>query len=132
MKQILIIFFIFTTLFIQGCSSSEDNSNESGSFQVISGKDAHNMISENSDFIILDVRTEEEYNEGHIPDSILIPYTELEEKASSLLPDKSATILVYCRSGRRSNIAAETLFDLGYKNIYDFGGIIDWEYETVK
>lgn len=81
--------------------------------------------------IILDVRTTEEYEEGHIEGAILIPDNEISAKAEELLADKNATILVYCRSGRRSALAAQDLSDLGYTKIYDFGGIIDWPYDVV-
>jgi rhodanese-related sulfurtransferase len=83
-------------------------------------------------YIILDTRTQEEYEVSHIPGAILIPYDEITEKAETQLPDKDQLILVYCRSGRRSKLAAEDLVKLGYTNIKEFGGIIDWPYETEK
>ena len=83
------------------------------------------------DFIILDVRTEEEYDTEHIANAILIPDYEIKEKAESILTDKDQLILVYCRSGRRSKNAASTLATLGYTNIKEFGGIIDWKYDTI-
>ena len=82
--------------------------------------------------IILDTREQDEFDEGHIPGAILIPYTEIENEAEAMLPDKDKLILVYCRSGRRSKIAAESLSKLGYTNIKEFGGIIDWTYEIEK
>ncbi|MBQ3516213.1 MAG: rhodanese-like domain-containing protein, partial [Lachnospiraceae bacterium] len=88
------------------------------------------MDSEN-DFIILDVRTEEEYDTEHIANAILIPDYEIKEKAESILTDKDQLILVYCRSGRRSKNAASTLATLGYTNVKEFGGIIDWKYDTI-
>ena len=87
------------------------------------------MWENESNYIILDVRTPEEYNEGHIPNAILIPDYEIKEKAESVLLDKNQLILVYCRSGRRSKNAANNLVSLGYTNIKEFGGIIDWPYE---
>ena len=81
-------------------------------------------------YIILDVRTQEEYDQGHIPGAILIPDTEIKAKAEEVLTDKDQLILVYCRSGRRSKLAAEALVELGYTNIREFGGIIDWPYEV--
>ena len=90
------------------------------------------MMEEDDSLIILDVRTEEEFKEGHIEGAILIPNNELKERANEELPDKDSTILVYCRSGARSAMSAQELADAGYTNVYDFGGIIDWEYETVK
>ncbi len=85
-----------------------------------------------SDYVILDVRTQEEFDEGHIPGAILIPDYEIKEKAETALPDKNQLILVYCRSGRRSKLAAEQLEILGYTRIREFGGIIDWPYTIEK
>ena len=82
------------------------------------------------DYIILDTRTQEEYDEAHIPGAIVIPHDEITDRAEEELPDKDQLLLVYCRSGRRSKLAAESLVKLGYTNIKEFGGIIDWPYET--
>lgn len=112
-----------------GCTSKEDTS--TSSYEKITAKEAKEMMDENSDIIILDVRSEEEFNTGHIEGALLIPDTQITEKAEDTLSEKSATILVYCRSGRRSALAAKDLSELGYSNVYDFGGIIDWEYDTV-
>ena len=90
------------------------------------------LMDSESGYIILDVREQYEYDEGHIPGAILIPYGEIADRAEKELPDKDQLILVYCRSGRRSKIAAEELVKLGYTNVKEFGGIIDWEYEIVK
>ena len=79
---------------------------------------------------VLDVRTKEEYDEKHIPCALLIPYDMIEKGAPRLLPDKDEEILIYCRSGRRSAIAAKNLPEMGYTRVFDFGGIIDWPYET--
>ena len=84
------------------------------------------------DYIIIDARTQEEFDEGHIEGAIMIPEYEIKDKAEKELPDKNALILVYCRSGRRSKIASEELVKLGYTNVKEFGGIIDWPYEIVK
>ena len=81
--------------------------------------------------VILDVRTKEEYDAGHIPNAKLLPLGQLETLAAEALPDRNATLLVYCRSGRRSNAGAETLVSLGYTDVRDFGGIIDWPYDVV-
>ena len=81
---------------------------------------------ENEDVVVLDVRSAEEFEEGHIPGAVLLPYSEVRENAPNVISDKAQIILVYCRSGRRSEIAARTLIDLGYTRVYDFGGIIDW------
>ena len=105
--------------------------NDQGAVYVnITAEEAKEIIDSEEGYIILDVRTQEEYDEGHIPGAILIPYTQIEEKANEMLLDKDQLILVYCRSGRRSKIAAEALAELGYTNIKEFGGIIDWPYET--
>lgn len=101
------------------------------SYVTITGDEAKEMMDADDSVIILDVRSQEEYDEGHIQDAILIPDTDILEKAEELLPDQDATILVYCRSGRRSALAAADLAKLGYTGIYDFGGIIDWKYEVV-
>ena len=86
-------------------------------YQQITQSEAKKIMDLGDDFIILDVREQDEFNEGHIPDAILLPYTEIENKAEEMLPDKDKQILVYCRSGRRSKIAAESLAKLGYTNI---------------
>lgn len=99
------------------------------SYHKISAKEAKEMM-DTQEVIIVDVRTQEEYDEGFIENAILIPNETINE-APTELPDKDAVILVYCRSGNRSRQAANKLVDLGYTNIYDFGGIIDWPYEIV-
>ena len=95
----------------------------------ITAQQAKEMMDTQSNYIILDTRTQEEYDKGHIPGAILIPYDEILQKAESVLTDKNQLILVYCRSGRRSKLASEDLVKLGYTNIREFGGIIDWPYE---
>ena len=97
----------------------------------ITAEEAKKIMDTESEYVILDVRTEEEFAQGHIPGAMLIPDYEIREEAESSLPDKDALILVYCRSGRRSKNAAQILLELGYTNIREFGGIIDWPYETV-
>lgn len=100
-------------------------------YRRISPKEAKEII-DNKDVIILDVRTQEEYDEGHIENSILIPDSDIERLAPEMLKEKDAKILIYCRSGRRSAFAAYKLMDMGYSQVYDFGGIIDWEYRIVR
>ncbi len=87
---------------------------------------------EDSTYVLLDVRTEEEYREKRIPGSVLIPDYELAQRAEAELPDKRQVIFVYCRSGRRSEAAARKLVEMGYNHVYDIGGIIDWPYETTQ
>lgn len=96
----------------------------------ISADEAKSLIDSESGFIILDARTLDEYAEGHISGAVVIPYDEVANCAASELPDKTQLILVYCRSGRRSKLAAQTLAELGYTNVKEFGGIVDWPYET--
>ena len=96
----------------------------------ITAEEAKAIMDSEKGYIILDVREQDEYAAGHIPGAILIPYTQIEEKADEMLPDKDQLILVYCRSGRRSKIAAEALVKLGYTNIKEFGGILDWPYDV--
>ena len=96
----------------------------------ITAQEAKQIMDSEEGYIILDTRTQAEYDEGHIPGAIVISHDEIEEKAEQLLPHKDQLILVYCRSGRRSKLAAEALVKLGYTNIKEFGGIIDWPYEV--
>ena len=97
----------------------------------ITAKEAKNIMDHETAYILLDVRTEEEFNEGHIDGAILIPDYEITKKAEDILTDKNQLILVYCRSGRRSKLAADSLATMGYTNIKEFGGIIDWPYGVV-
>ena len=96
----------------------------------ITAQEAKAIMDSQTGYVILDVREQEEFDESHIPGAILIPYHQILEKAEAQLTDKDQMILVYCRSGRRSKLAAEDLVKLGYTNILEFGGIIDWPYET--
>ena len=127
-KRFLIALLTFALPFgCVGCSSGG-----SASYEQISGAEAKALMDSESGYIIIDARTQSEYDEGHIPGAILIPEYEIADRAEKELPDKDQLILVYCRSGRRSKIAAEELVKLGYTNVKEFGGIIDWEYEIVK
>ena len=105
---------------------------EKAMYEQITAENAKKIMDSGEEHIILDTREQDEFDEGHIPGAILIPYTEIENKAEEMLPDKDKLILVYCRSGRRSKIAAESLAKLGYTNVKEFGGIIDWPYEVEK
>ncbi len=101
-------------------------------YSKISPDKAKAIIDEGGDHIILDVRTEQEFNEEHIKDAILIPNDSIMDRAEKELTDKDQLILVYCRSGARSADAAKKLIQLGFTNVHDFGGIIDWKYDKVK
>ncbi len=140
MKRLITSILLFSTIFtFSSCgkigdeSVTENNQQaESATYVMISQSEAKKIIEESDDFIIVDAREQYEYEEGHIEGAICISHEEIGEKAEKLLPDKDKLILIYCRSGRRSKLAAQTLSDLGYTNVKEFGGIIDWEYETVK
>ena len=102
---------------------------EGSDHAVLSPEEAKTRLEENPAAILLDVRTQEEYDEGHIPGAVCLPNEEIYPEMPVAF-DRDAEILVYCRSGRRSAGAAEKLTDMGYTNVSDFGGIQDWPYET--
>ena len=116
-------------ILITACEDSKKNSQEAV-YVNITAQQAKEIMNTEQGYIILDTRTQEEYDEGHIPGAILIPHDQIKAKAERILTDKNQLILVYCRSGRRSKLAAEDLVELGYTNIKEFGGIIDWPYEV--
>ena len=134
MKKVLCMLLIFTFAFLLSCETDnfENNNGDVIMYKQISAEEAKSIMDSGEKHIILDVREQNEYDAGHIPEAILIPYTEIESKANDMLLDKDATILVYCRSGRRSKIASESLAKLGYTNVKEFGGINDWPYEIEK
>ena len=108
------------------------NSGNTPTYDQITAEEAKTITDPATDYIIIAARTQQEYDEGHIEGAILIPEYEIAERAEKELPDKDQLILVYCRSGRRSKIASGELVNLGYTNVKEFGGIIDWPYEIVK
>ena len=126
-----LVFLLLAVLLLAACGQDKEN-NQGAGYMNITAEEAKEIMDSEEGYIILDVRTREEYDEGHIPGAILIPNTAIEAKAEDVLTDKNQLILVYCRSGRRSKIAAEALAELGYTNIKEFGGIIDWPYEVAK
>ena len=123
------ILFLLAALMLTACGQDKENNREAV-YMNITAEEARQIMDTEEAYVILDVRTQEEYDQGYIPGAIVIPHEEIEEKAQQALPDKNQLILVYCRSGRRSKIAAEALLRLGYTNIKDFGGILDWPYEV--
>ena len=127
MKKLILI--ILSMLLLTACGQDKENRQEAV-YVNITAKQAKEIMDSQEGYIILDTRTQEEYDEGHIPGAILIPYDEILEKAEGVLTDKDQLILVYCRSGRRSKLAAQDLVKLGYTKIKEFGGIIDWPYEV--
>lgn len=110
----------------------ENSTNKDITYEIISQAQAKEIMDSSENYVIVDARTSEEFSEGHIKNAINLDYEEVTQKAESLLPDKNQLILIYCRSGRRSKIAAQSLCELGYTNVKEFGGIIDWQYEVVK
>ena len=133
MKKLILI--VIAMVFLTACGQSGENTQiteitREAVYMNITAQQAKEMMDSLEGYIILDTRTQEEYDEGHIPGAILIPHDEILGKAESVLTDKDQLILAYCRSGRRSKLAAADLQKLGYTNIYEFGGIIDWPYET--
>ena len=124
-----LIFMILAVMLLTACGQETEESGEAV-YVNITAEEAKKIMDSQEGYIILDVRTQEEYDESHIPGAIVIPYDEVNEKAEGILTDKNQLILVYCRSGRRSKIAAEDLVSLGYTNIKEFGGILDWPYEV--
>ena len=129
MKRIIIAVSVVLMLIslLVGCNDG----NNKNVYEQITPDEAKALMDSEEGYIILDVRTPEEFAERHIEGAILIPDYEIGEKAESILTDKDQLILVYCRSGRRSKNAANELATLGYTNIKEFGGINDWKYGTV-
>jgi phage shock protein E len=142
LKSINIVSLVFAVLLIglfSGCSSKviEDNkesvtAQKKASYSRIAPQEVKKKLDSEKGIILLDVRTKEEYLTGHIKGSMLLPVDILKEEAEKNLKDREVTIFVYCRSGNRSATAAKILANLGYKNVYDMGGIIDWPYEVEK
>lgn len=129
MKNVVLILLALCTIFpFVSCGKGNDG----GSYEQITPAEAKVLMDSEKDYIILDVRTEEEFAAGHIEGAVLIPDYDIDKKAESVLKDKGQLILVYCRSGRRSKNAASKLVTLGYTNVKEFGGIIDWTYGVVS
>ena len=124
MKRMVIIMGLLSML--MGCSKSS-----SENITVIDAKSAYDIM-QSEEVIILDVSTKDEFKEGHIKNAINLDVSSIGNTMPSFLPDKDAKILIYCRSGARSHQAAVKLEKLGYTNLYDFGGIMNWPYEIVK
>ena len=124
-----LIFLLLAVMMLTACGELNKTDREA-TYMNITAEEAKGIMDREEGYIILDVRTQEEYDQGHITGAIQISHEEIAEKAENVLTDKDQLILVYCRSGRRSKIAAEILVDLGYTNIKEFGGILDWPYEV--
>ena len=117
---------LLSLLLLSGCGGDSADS----SYNQITQEEAKEMM-DTQEVIILDVREQDEYDSGHIPGAILLPVGTIDETATAeVIPEKDSTVLVYCRSGNRSKTASAALAELGYTNIYEFGGINTWPYET--
>ena len=134
MNKVLCAISVVLCIFLVACgtNNTKTDEGEKDMFKQITPQEAKSIMDSGEEYIILDVREQSEFDEGHIQGAILIPYAEIENKAEQMIPDKNAQLLAYCRSGRRSKIAAESLVKLGYTDVKEFGGIIDWSYEIEK
>ena len=139
MRQMLLFMGLAVTLalLLSGCGAAKDKPEaakdipDKAAYQKISAEEAYEMMA-SQEVVVVDVRTREEYDGGHIENAVLVPNESIGSEMPEALPDKEATLLIYCRSGRRSKDAAQKLLALGYQSVYDFGGVIDWPYELVK
>jgi len=120
---LLILQIAAAVMLLSGCGSA--------SYTQISQDEAMKMMQEQSDYLIVDVRRPDEFAEGHIAGAVNVPNETIEDEAPDALPDKEQTLLVYCRSGNRSKEASQKLADMGYTNVYEFGGINTWKGEIV-
>ncbi len=134
MKLLWLALLCLLAIGLASCANNTDTGDTqvNNTYEQISAEQAKALMDSETGYAVVDARTQEEYDAGHIPGAVLIPEYEVADRAEKELPDKNRLILVYCRSGRRSKIASQALVDLGYTNVKEFGGIIDWEYETVK
>ena len=126
MKKNAIALFLLLSPFVTGCASPG-----AAAYRRVSMQEAVDMMADEAGYIILDVRTAQEFASGHIPGAMLLPNEDIGTEEIAQLPDKSQLILVYCRSGNRSKQAADKLVRLGYTNIVEFGGINSWPGEIV-
>lgn len=124
--------FLMIAVILSGCANSAGTEHTENSYRQITATEAVSLMDTEENYIILDVRTQAEFEEKHIPGAICIPNETIGSDEIPELPDKDQLILVYCRSGNRSKQASEKLAALGYTNIVEFGGIIDWQGETVS
>ena len=120
--------WVLACLLLTACAASTPTPQQEV-YLNISPEEAKVLMDTQEDYVILDVRTQEEFDTGHIPGAVLIPNTEIADRAEQELPNKDQLLLVYCRSGNRSKQASQILVELGYTNIREFGGINDWPYE---
>ncbi|MBE6097493.1 MAG: rhodanese-like domain-containing protein [Schwartzia succinivorans] len=122
MKHIMLLAILGAALLLTGCIGGQVKA----AYRRVSAEEAQQIMKTESGYRIVDVRTHEEYASGHIPNAICIPNESIGKQPPTELSDKKQLLLIYCRSGRRSKEAANKLVELGYENVVDFGGIIDW------
>lgn len=132
MKVVIIIFIVLIVSILLYLNYNKSNKSTETKVRYVSMNEIVQIMNENENYIILDVRTMEEFNQGHIPNAICIPNETIDEKIVKQLPNKDQLVLIYCRSGNRSKQATKKLENLGYTNLIEFGGIIDWKGEIVK
>ena len=125
LKKVL-VFLLCVCLFCTGCVANNTEANEEPLYSSINMEDAAVLLESENDYLLLDVRTEQEYLSGHIPGAMCIPNEDIDETVVDAIPDFEQVIFVYCRSGNRSKQAAEKLVNLGYTNIVEIGGVKDW------
>lgn len=140
---VIAAFLLFTALLLSSCSVTQggrpsgdspvsemsSGTENEDAYQQVTAEEAKRMI-DRGGVTIVDVRTAEEYEQAHLPGAILVPNESIKAEMPAALPDKKAELIVYCRTGIRSRQAADKLVELGYKHVYDMGGIVNWNYET--
>ncbi len=143
MKKLLMLIFAAVLAVSAVCFAQEETNaantqtaqTQTAAYKTLTPQQAKERIEQNANIVVLDVRTQEEFAAGHLPNAVLLPVDLIEAKSAEVakvLPDKDAEILVYCRSGKRAHRASQALADMGYTNVEHIGGIMDWPYEIVK
>lgn len=141
MKKLMFLTMAAFAIFSLGCGAGSAADGGKGAvteekqeakFRQVSSTEAQKMLAEETGYILLDVRTPKEYAEGHIPNAVNLPNETIQKEPPAILADKGQRIFLYCRSGRRSQDAAAKLAAMGYTNIVDFGGIVDWRGDVVQ
>jgi len=134
MKKCIIVILLVLCMVVAGCANTTDKpaASEAATVNKITAEEAKARLDNETGIILVDVRTEDEYNVEHIPDAVLLPLDNIADDAEAMIPAKEAIYFVYCRSGNRSATASAQLVEMGYENIYDLGGIKDWPYEKIS
>lgn len=143
MKKLLTLIFAAVLAVSAVCFAQEETTatntqtvqTQTAAYKTLTPQQAKERIEQNANIVVLDVRSQEEFAAGHLPNAVLLPVDLIEAKSAEVakvLPDKDAEILVYCRSGKHAHRASQALANMGYTNIEHIGGIMDWPYEIVK